>query len=83
MNLIFMNREKACTRIIADEETKTVTIQNYDVAIQHRAFGIKESPTWEDYQRFLESRCVSRNMAHLDLYLKKIGVSHYDPILII
>ena len=53
----YMYKDTPCTLIDVDEMQKIVHIRNYVDNIQFRAFGIKENPTIEDYNEFLESRC--------------------------
>ena len=47
------------------------------------AFGNNQTPTWEDFQVFLEERCIPRARAGLREYLDTIGVDSYDPLQII
>jgi hypothetical protein len=47
------------------------------------AFGNNLLPTWEDFQFFLQERCIPRQRAGLQEYLETIGVSEYDPVEII
>lgn len=47
------------------------------------AFGNNPRPTWDDFQAFLEERCIPRQRAGLREYLEAIGVAEYDPLQII
>ena len=47
------------------------------------AFGNNPHPTWDDFQAFLEERCIPRQRAGLREYLEAIGVAEYDPLQII
>lgn len=49
----------------------------------HTAFGCNKAPSWEDYQAFLEDRCIPRARAGLRDYLATIGLEEYDPLEII
>lgn len=40
-------------------------------------------PNWEDFQRFLEDRCIPRQRAGLREYLETLGLDEYDPLAII
>ena len=44
------------------------------------AFGTNELPTWEDFELFLEERCVPRERAGLREYLEALGLEEYDPL---
>lgn len=79
----FMNAQEICTVIHADYQTKTIAIENKTDDPLHRAFGINEQPTWEDWEAFLRSRCFPETRDKLKLVLKDIGVPFYDPLLII
>ena len=52
----YMYKDTPCTLIDVDEMRKIVRIRNYVDNVQFRAFGVKEDPTIEDYNEFLESR---------------------------
>lgn len=71
------------TIIYVDYKTETVKIENKTDEILDTAFGVTESPTWEDYERFLEERCFPRSRDKMKLVLKDVGVPVYDPLQII
>ena len=79
----YMYKDTPCTLIDVDEMQKIVHIRNYVDNIQFRAFGIKENPTIEDYNEFLESRCFPRTRDKMKLVLRDLGIPFYDPYLII
>ena len=83
MNLEFYDRESLCTKIIADFTDKTLSVENTTENIVKTAFGKNEVPTWEDFQSFLEERCVPRSRSGIREYLETIGVEVYDPLEII
>ena len=51
--------------------------------IIHRAFGVVENPTWEDFLEFLEERCFPRTRDNLKLILQDLELDFYDPFYII
>ena len=71
------------TKIVANYKTESVTVQNYTSDVIDCAFGKKENPSWEDYLRFLESRCFPRNVCNLNLHLEELGLNSYVPLDII
>ncbi|MCD8369002.1 MAG: hypothetical protein LUC94_01485 [Clostridiales bacterium] len=83
MRMIFMHRDRVCTIIDIDFKNRQIFIQNQTDDLLHRAFGVIEHPTWEDFEEFLESRCFPRTRANLKLVLRDVGVSSYDPLQII
>ena len=64
MTLYFKNGETVLTKITADYKIESVAIQNYTSDIIDCAFGKKENPSWEDYLRFLESRCFPKTVCN-------------------
>ena len=81
--LHFYDGESLCTKICADQTTRQLAIQNEASAPLSTAFGVNQSPTWEDLQVFLESRCVPRERDGLPYYLEELGLDRYDPLAII
>ena len=83
MKLLYFDREKLCTTIIADNTEHVLRIENHTDSVVKTAFGNNFVPTWDDLQHFLEERCIPRARAGLREYLEVIGVEEYDPIEII
>ena len=79
----FYSGDQLCTTIYADFTDETLTAQNHINAPVKTAFGQNVMPSWEDFQAFLEDRCIPRARAGLLEYLDVIGVGEYDPLLII
>ena len=72
-----------CARIAADETEKTVHVENLATDCLKLPFGNNKNPIWEDYQHFLEDRCIPKTRAGLQEYLEAIGVDSYEPLEII
>lgn len=72
-----------CARIAADETEKTVCVENLAADCLKLPFGNNKNPIWEDYQHFLEDRCIPKTRAGLQEYLEAIGVDSYEPLEII
>lgn len=81
--LRFFDDSKLCTTIYTDFTDKTLTAKNHITNIVKTAFGNNILPTWDDFQFFLEERCVPRQRAGLREYLEAIGQDEYDPFAII
>ena len=79
----FYDGEILCTKIIADFTDETLSVENTTDNIVKTAFGKNEVPTWEDFQSFLEERCVPRSRSGIREYLETIGVEEYNPVEII
>ncbi len=83
LKLEFYDDEILCTKIIVDFTDETLSVENTTEHIVKTAFGKNEVPTWDDFQNFLEERCVPRSRSGIREYLETIGVEEYNPIEII
>ena len=81
--LHFYDGDTLCTKICADKTTRQLAIENLVSDPLSTAFGVNVSPTWEEFQAFLESRCVPRARDGLRHYLKELGLDRYEPLAII
>ena len=81
--LDFFDGSALCTRIAADFTDETIAAENTDCPLIKTAFGKKVFPDWDDFNEFLESRCVPRGRAGLREYLETLGLDEYDPLEII
>lgn len=79
----YYNDQTLCTKIAADYSDCTLCFENFVSNFLHTAFGNNMSPTWDDFQKFLEERCIPRSRAGLREYLETIGVDKYDPLEIV
>ena len=77
------SRDALCARIAADETKKKVCVENLAADCLKLPFGNNPSPSWADYQHFLEDRCIPKTRAGLQEYLEAIGVDRYEPLEII
>lgn len=83
MIMNFMDNNGICTIITVDFQNETVQIENKTDFLLHRAFGIKENPTWTDFEEFLEERCFPSTRDKMKLVLKDMEIDHYDCLTII
>ena len=83
LQLQFFHGDSLCTTILADETAEKVLIENHTSDPLYTAFGVNENPGWQDYQSFLEERCIPKSRAGLKEYLNAIGVDEYNPVEII
>lgn len=75
--------DQLCSTIYVDFTEQTVMAENQAVPPIKTAFGNNPVPSWEDFQRFLEERCIPRQRAGLREYLEALGLDTYDPLAII
>lgn len=80
MVINYYNKDKLCTKINVNKEDKQISVENYTGIPIEMAFGINENPTWKDFEDFLESRCFPRERHHIQLNLKELGLSEYNPM---
>ncbi|MBQ9153540.1 MAG: hypothetical protein IJ130_06985, partial [Solobacterium sp.] len=83
VRLFYMYMNQCCTIIDVNESERIVKIKNYTPYPMYRAFGTIDSPTFEEYETFLESRCFPRERDKMKLQLEEIGLPFYDPFMII
>ena len=83
LQLQFFPGDSLCTTILADETAEKVLIENHTSDPLYTAFGVNDNPCWQDYQNFLEERCIPKSRAGLKEYLNAIGVDEYNPVEII
>ena len=80
---LFYDGQTLCSKIAADYTKKTLCIENRVDDFLRTAFGNNSTPTWGDFEQFLEERCIPRSRAGLREYLESIGVERYEPLEII
>ena len=83
LRLFYMYGAICCTVIDVNERDHVIDVHNYVSNPQFRAFGTTESPAFDQYREFLESRCFPRSRDKLKLELDRLGIPFYDPLLII
>ncbi len=83
MRMTLMYQNKPCTAIDVNFLQNRIKIQNYTKDILHRAFGVKEDPTWEDFHVFLQDRCFPETRGNVKALLAGLGLQDYDPLQIV
>lgn len=83
LRLYYMYFNNVCSIIDVDERLKKVAVYNFVNDITFRAFGANTSPTFHDYDTFLDSRCFPQNRNQIKLVLNDLNLPFYDPLLII
>lgn len=79
----FYDGNELCSTIYADFSDKTLKAENFTSDIVKTVFGNNTFPMWEDFEDFLEERCVPRERSGIREYLEALGLDEYDPIEII
>ena len=83
LQFFYYDGDILCSLIAADYTDQTLCAENDVSDVIKTAFGNNEVPTWDDFQNFLEERCIPRARAGLREYLEAIGLDEYDPLEII
>ena len=83
MRMTLMYQNRPCTAIDVNFLQNKIKIQNYTKDILHRAFGIKEDPTWEDFCVFLQDRCFPKTRGNVKAVLAGLGLQDYDQLQIV
>lgn len=79
----YMHDQDVCTLIDVNEQERKVKVKNYTDKIMFRAFGVVETPDYDQYLEFLESRCFPSSRDKMKLILKDLDLPFYDPMMII
>ena len=66
-----------------NEPERKVKVKNYTDKIMFRAFGVVETPDYDQYLEFLESRCFPSSRDKMKPILKDLDLPFYDPMMII
>ena len=83
LRLTYMFRRQPCTVIDVDFLDQKVAIQNKTDDILHRAFGVIEQPTWNDFEDFLRERCFPQTRGNCKTLLREMDLADYDPLQIV
>lgn len=83
LQFFYYDGDILCSLIVADFTDQTLCAENYVSDVIKTAFGNNEVPTWDDFQNFLEERCIPRARAGLREYLESLGLDEYDPLEVI
>ena len=79
----YFDQETLCSTILCDFTEKILRVKNHTDQILKTAFGRQERPTWDDFIEFLEERCVPKSRENINILLKEMGLTEYDPIQIV
>lgn len=80
LRMTYMYRQHPCTVIDVDFLREKIYVQNKTNDILHRAFGVVEEPTWQDFEQFLRARCFPPTRGMLKKELERLGLDCYDPL---
>ena len=83
LRLYYMHKDSICTIIDVYMPQQKIEIHNYTENPVFRAFGVKERPSFRDYNDFLKSRCFPEERDMQKLTLRELGLPFYDPFMII
>ena len=80
LRITYMYHQHPCTVIDVDFLNQRVIVQNKTKDILHRAFGVVEHPTWDDFELFLKDRCFPSTRGDAKAILKDLQLTSYDPL---
>lgn len=83
LRMTYMWRQKPCSVIDVDFLRQRLTVRNMTDDMLHRAFGVNQSPTWEDLDLFLRERCFPESRGDAKELLRQLGLDEYDPLQIV
>lgn len=82
MRISYMYRANICTLIDVNFIEQKIKIQNRTADMLHRAFGVIEEPTWDDFENFLRDRCFPATRGNKKELIKELGLQSFDPLMI-
>ena len=80
LRLTYMYQQHPCTIIDVDFLNQRIMVQNKTKDMLHRAFGVIEKPTWNDFELFLKERCFPATRGNAKEILKELQLTSYDPL---
>lgn len=83
LRMTYMYRQHPCTVIDVDFLNRKIQIQNKTGDMLHRAFGVIEAPTWDDFETFLKDRCFPATRGNAKRILQELQLMDYDPLQIV
>lgn len=83
LRITYMYHQHPCTIIDVDFLRQKIVVQNRTKDILHRAFGVIEHPTWNDFELFLKDRCFPATRGDVKELLKQLQLTSYDPLQIV
>ena len=83
LRITYMYRRNPCTIIDVDFLNKRIKIENRTKDLLHRAFGVIEKPTWDDFEYFLQERCFPETRGNAKAILKDLQLTDYDTLQIL
>lgn len=83
LRMTYMYGRRPCTVIDVDFLRQKVYIRNRTDDLLHRAFGVLENPSWEDFEEFLKSRCFPPTRGNVKEELQALGLTDYDLLQIV
>lgn len=79
----YVPKDQLLASIFVDYFSQDVKVTNYTDDIFMRPFGVVDKPTFSDFEKFLQSRCVPETRHNVMSTLKALGVDFYDPLIIV
>lgn len=83
LRITYMYQQHPCTIIDVDFLHQKVMVQNKTKDVLHRAFGVIEHPTWNDFELFLKDRCFPATRGNVKELLEQLQLTSYDPLQIV
>ena len=80
LRITCMYKQHPTTIICVDFINERIKIQNRTPDVLHRAFGVIEAPTWEDFNYFLKERCFPATRGNVKQLLRQMQIGGYDPL---
>ncbi len=83
LRIDYMHKDILCSAILVDFSNERIKVYNNTDDVLLRAFGIKAAPTWNDFNVFLNERCIPETRFQIKGILKDLGLEQYDTLRIL
>ena len=83
LRLLYKEENQINTIIDVDILNQKIEFKNFTSNVLKRGFGQKENVSYEDYENFLDSRCIPNTRDKLKIELEIKDIPFYDKLLII
>lgn len=80
LRMTYMYQQHPCTVVDVDFLNQKILVQNRTNDMLHRAFGVIENPTWNDFEQFLKDRCFPATRGDVKELLNQLQLTSYDPL---
>lgn len=80
---VYLDKDIILSEIYVNHQTRELVVKDKTTQWPLKPFKLNNNPNYEDFLKFVESRCFPRGRPDRQILLQNIGLSEYDPIKIV